>query len=40
MNIKNKFISKLEGIFFLSPLIVLLMLIFNIADTKYILSRL
>ncbi|EGQ8672905.1 O-antigen ligase domain-containing protein [Vibrio cholerae] len=40
MNIKNKFISKLEEVFFLSPLIVLLMLIFNIADTKYILSRL
>ncbi|GIA33664.1 O-Antigen ligase family protein [Vibrio cholerae] len=40
MNIKNKFISKLEEVFFLSPLIVLLIFIFNIADTKYILSRL
>ncbi|WP_186592074.1 O-antigen ligase family protein [Vibrio cholerae] len=40
MNIKNKFISKLEEVFFLSPLIVLLVFIFNIADTKYILSRL
>ncbi|EGR4205412.1 O-antigen ligase family protein [Vibrio cholerae] len=40
MNIKNKFISKLEEFFFLSPLIVLLIFIFNIADTKYILSRL
>ncbi len=40
MNIKNKFISKLEEVFFLSPLIVLLIFIFNIADAKYILSRL
>ncbi|HGE6093504.1 TPA: O-antigen ligase family protein, partial [Vibrio cholerae] len=38
--IKNKHIAKLESAFFLSPLAILLMAIFNVPDTKFILSRL
>ncbi|KQA17482.1 O-antigen ligase family protein [Vibrio metoecus] len=37
---KNKQISKLEAAFFISPLAILLMAIFNFPDTKFILSRL
>lgn len=37
---QNKYISKLEAAFFLSPLVILLMAIFNFPDTKFILSRL
>ncbi len=37
---KNKHIVKLESAFFLSPLAILLMAIFNFPDTKFILSRL
>lgn len=37
---QNKHISKLEAAFFLSPLVILLMAIFNFPDTKFILSRL
>ncbi|MGQ7019368.1 O-antigen ligase family protein [Vibrio cholerae] len=37
---KNKYIVKLESAFFLSPLAILLMAIFNFPDTKFILSRL
>ncbi|EGR4184464.1 O-antigen ligase family protein [Vibrio cholerae] len=40
MFIKNKHIAKLESAFFLSPLAILLMAIFNVPDTKFILSRL
>ncbi|EEW06743.1 putative O-antigen ligase WaaL [Vibrio mimicus VM603] len=37
---KNKRLENLETVFFLSPLAVLLMAIFNFTDTKFILSRL
>ncbi|MGL4191279.1 MAG: O-antigen ligase family protein [Vibrio sp.] len=40
MHIKNNFIKKIEVLFLLSPLAVLLMAIFNFSDTKSILSRL
>ncbi|EOX1790592.1 O-antigen ligase family protein [Vibrio cholerae] len=40
MFIKNKYIKNLESLFFLSPLAILLMAIFNVPDTKFILSRL
>ncbi|EOB2833526.1 O-antigen ligase family protein [Vibrio cholerae] len=40
MFIKNKYIKSLESLFFLSPLAILLMTIFNVPDTKFILSRL
>ncbi len=40
MFIKNKHIAKLESAFFLSPLAILLMAVFNVPDTKFILSRL
>ncbi|NOF19508.1 O-antigen ligase family protein [Vibrio cholerae] len=40
MFIKNKYIENLESLFFLSPLAILLMAIFNFPDTKFILSRL
>ncbi|AKB08382.1 O-antigen ligase family protein [Vibrio cholerae] len=40
MFIKNKYIKSLESLFFLSPLAILLMAIFNVPDTKFILSRL
>ncbi|ENO8489824.1 O-antigen ligase family protein [Vibrio cholerae] len=40
MFIKNKYIEILESLFFLSPLAILLMAIFNLPDTKFILSRL
>ncbi len=40
MSIKNKYIKNLESLFFLSPLAILLMAIFNVPDTKFILSRL
>ncbi|MBD1177534.1 O-antigen ligase family protein [Vibrio cholerae] len=40
MSIKNKYIKNLESLFFLSPLAILLMAIFNVHDTKFILSRL
>ncbi|HIH0818403.1 TPA: O-antigen ligase family protein [Vibrio cholerae] len=40
MFIKNKHIENLEYLFFLSPLAILLMAIFNFPDTKFILSRL
>lgn len=40
MFIKNKYIKNLESLFFLSPLVILLMAIFNVPDTKFILSRL
>lgn len=40
MNIKNRLNDKVEEFFFLSPLIVLLMMIFNVTGTKSILSRL
>ncbi|RBM42826.1 ligase [Vibrio tarriae] len=40
MYIKNKFIKSVDLIFLLSPLIVLLVAIFNFSDKKYILSRL
>ena len=40
MSIKNKVIVGSESVLFLSPIVVLLMAIFNIPDTKSILSRL
>ncbi|HDZ9638060.1 TPA: O-antigen ligase family protein [Vibrio cholerae] len=40
MFIKNKYIKNLESLFFLSPLAILLMAIFNVPHTKFILSRL
>ncbi|TXZ77096.1 O-antigen ligase family protein [Vibrio mimicus] len=40
MFIRNKLIKIIEQIFLLSPLVILLMAIFNFSDTKFILSRL
>ncbi len=40
MFINNKYVKNLESLFFLSPLAILLIAIFNVPDTKFILSRL
>lgn len=37
---KNKIINHIEKLFLLSPLVVVLMLIFNFSDSKFVLSRL
>ena len=40
MLIKNKIINHIEKLFLLSPLLVILIMMFNFSDTKFILSRL